>query len=185
MYAGENAGPLWSLSADGKTGWLMFVHAKTSYDIYRVDLESREVEIFLQTPFAEVGPAISPDGRWLLYQSNESGRDEVYVQSLEDDGGKWQISTDGGRCGPVDARRERDRLLSRGRRDAHDRGGHARSDFLRGRSSAAVRSAEPRLGGHEYDVTPDGNRFLVTQPIEQSGAEPLTLVQNWTSGLER
>jgi hypothetical protein len=51
----------------------------------------------LQTPFTESEPAFSPDGKWLAYQSNESGVFEVYVQSFPDGGRKWQISTEGGR----------------------------------------------------------------------------------------
>ena len=51
---------------------------------------------FLKTQFAELMPVFSPDGRFLAYQSNESGRTEVYVQSFPGPGGKWQISTAGG-----------------------------------------------------------------------------------------
>jgi hypothetical protein len=162
----------------------MFVHAKTSYDIYRLDLESREVEIFLQTPFAEGAPAVSPDGRWLLYQSYESGRDEVYVQSLEDDGGKWQISTDGGLWAQW-TRGGREIIFS----TADDGTLMAVEVTLEPTFSAGVPQAlfdaRVGLGGQRYDVTPDGNRFLVSQPMEQPGEEPLTLVQNWTRELER
>ena len=52
---------------------------------------------FLITPFAERTPAFSPDGRWVTYYSNESGRYEVYVRPFPGPGGKWQISTGGGR----------------------------------------------------------------------------------------
>jgi serine/threonine-protein kinase len=52
--------------------------------------------VFLSTAFAELFPAFSPDGRWLAYQSNESGRPEVYVVPFPGPGGKWQVSTNGG-----------------------------------------------------------------------------------------
>ena len=52
---------------------------------------------FLKTPFAELNGVLSPDGRFLAYQSNESGRQEIYVQAFPGPGGKWQISTSGGR----------------------------------------------------------------------------------------
>ena len=52
--------------------------------------------VFLNSPFAEGQPMFSPDGRWLAYYSNETGRFEVYVQSFPGPGGKWQISTGGG-----------------------------------------------------------------------------------------
>ena len=52
--------------------------------------------VFLSTPFIEQEPMFSPDGRWIAYYSNESGRNEVYVRPFPEPGGKWQISTDGG-----------------------------------------------------------------------------------------
>jgi serine/threonine-protein kinase len=51
---------------------------------------------FLASPFQEVTPAFSPDGRWLAYGSNETGRPEIYVRPFPGPGGKWQISTAGG-----------------------------------------------------------------------------------------
>ena len=52
--------------------------------------------VFLHSPFLNVEPMFSPDGRWLAYYSNESGRYEVYVRPFPGPGGKWQISTNGG-----------------------------------------------------------------------------------------
>jgi eukaryotic-like serine/threonine-protein kinase len=51
---------------------------------------------FLQTEFSEEHPQFSPDGRWLTYTSNESGRPEIYIQSFPPSGGKWRVSTHGG-----------------------------------------------------------------------------------------
>ena len=56
----------------------------------------RKPSVFLQTPFQETSPQISPDGRWVAYTSDESGRLEVYVRPFPGPGGKWQVSTDGG-----------------------------------------------------------------------------------------
>ena len=91
-------------------------------------------------------PAISPDGRWLLYHSDESGRAEVYVQSLRDDGGKWQISNTAARSGAVDARRKGDRLPGPGR-GAHGRRGHPRASLLRRDSRSPLRSGPAEVGG--------------------------------------
>jgi eukaryotic-like serine/threonine-protein kinase len=55
-----------------------------------------EAELFQGTPFTEGGPASSPDGRWLAYQSNESGTYEVDVRPFPGPGGRWQVSTVGG-----------------------------------------------------------------------------------------
>ena len=65
----------------------------------------RTPSVFLKTPFREVWGAFSPDGRWVAYQSNESGRNEIYVRpfvppsrdaSADKPGGQWQVSTAGG-----------------------------------------------------------------------------------------
>ena len=59
-------------------------------------LSDRKAQPFLRTPFNETAPRFSPDGRWLAYISDESGRFEIYVQPYPGPGGKWQISTEGG-----------------------------------------------------------------------------------------
>ena len=77
--------------------------SKRRYDIWTVSLESDgaglragKPEPFLQTPFDERHPSFSPDGRWMAYDSNESGAYQVYVRAFPDKGGKWQISNSGG-----------------------------------------------------------------------------------------
>jgi hypothetical protein len=108
----------------------------------------------------------------------------VYVQSLGDDGGKWQISTDGGRFANwTRDGREIVFLAADGQLTAVE-------VTLEPTFSARIPKTlfDPRardVAGPQYDVTPDGRRFLVNQPIEQAVVEPLTLVQNWTSELER
>jgi Tol biopolymer transport system component len=67
------------IEGDEKSGW-----------------KSGEPKPFLNSAFFEVEPAFSPDGRWLAYQSNESGSYEVYVRPFPGPGGKWQISTGSG-----------------------------------------------------------------------------------------
>ena len=186
VYASDKWGVLMSLSPDGTTGWVMFndTTAKTGYDIYRLDLESQEAHVFLQTPLTEGGPAVSPDGHWLLYHSDESGRSEVYVQSLQGDGGKWQISKNGGMVG---------RWTRNGREivfQGVDGLLMAVEVTLAPTFSVGAPEAlfDPHLRegfGPQFDVTLDGTRFLVNQPVDQPAVEPLTLVQNWTSELER
>lgn len=180
VYGGEGSVQLSSLSLDGKTAWITSgsLTGPTDRDILRVDLESREAEVILKTPSREQWAAISPDGRWLLHQSDG----QVVVQSLMGDGGKWQISTDFG-------------ALARWTRGGKEIVFCDREGTL----MAAAVTLEPafsagtpevlfdpgEVGFNQWDVTPDGNRFLVAQRIEQFEAEPLTLVQNWTNELER
>jgi serine/threonine-protein kinase len=93
-----------SFTADGKRlAFLEITPASGASDVWTVSVESDnsglragKPEVFLQTPFHERMPMISPDGRWMAYQSDESGRYQVYVQGFPDKHGKRQISGDRG-----------------------------------------------------------------------------------------
>ena len=70
--------------------------SQTQWDLYTIRVEDRQIEVFLKTDFHETNAEFSPDGRWVAYDSNESGRRETYVRPFPASTGKWQISTDGG-----------------------------------------------------------------------------------------
>jgi serine/threonine-protein kinase len=86
-----------SISPDGGT---LFLHAvnpdKGSFDVFAHSLESQETTEVVSTDAFDGFPSISPNGRWLAYQSQESGRSEVYVRPYPDTGGRWQVSVEGG-----------------------------------------------------------------------------------------
>ena len=95
----------WSFTPDGKR--LAFIESTSagsaSFDLWTVPIESEgaglrggKPEVFLQTPADERAPAISPDGRWMAYASDESGTLQVYVRAFPDTGGKRQVSNSGG-----------------------------------------------------------------------------------------
>jgi Tol biopolymer transport system component len=93
----------WSFPANGKRLAFNELSPATGDDIWTVPVETGssglragKPELFLQTPSHERGPAFSPNGRWMAYQSNESGRYEVYVQAFPDGHGKRQVSVEGG-----------------------------------------------------------------------------------------
>jgi eukaryotic-like serine/threonine-protein kinase len=152
----------------------------TRDDIWVLPLSGERKPIpFLQTPFRERDPQFSPDGRWISYTSDESGRDEVYVAPFPGPGRKWQISSEGG-IHPrwrMDGREiyyvTADNRLTAV--EVHPEG-----------TSFAVGAATPlfpirlRLGTI-FNVTPDGQRFLVNNPIVVGQASPMTLVVNWTA----
>src|SRR5262249_38940792 len=84
-------------SPDGRYLLFRVQDPPTGLDLWVLPLfGDRKPFPFLQTPFAESGGRFSPDGKWVAYQSNESGRSEVYVQPFPGPGAKFQISTDGG-----------------------------------------------------------------------------------------
>src|SRR5262249_17912280 len=86
-----------SWSGDGKSILYWLQDPKTGNDVWALPFfGDRKPFPVLQTPFAEVFPQISPDGKWISYTSNETGRPEIYVQSFPPGAGKWPISSSGG-----------------------------------------------------------------------------------------
>jgi Tol biopolymer transport system component len=93
-----------SISSDGRRLAYYLMSDATHFDIWTAPVEWRNgdpslgrPEIFLQTPAIETYPSISPDGKWLAYNSNETSDFEVYVRPLQGDGRQVQVSKDGGR----------------------------------------------------------------------------------------
>ncbi|UCF36074.1 MAG: protein kinase [Acidobacteriota bacterium] len=95
LTEGSNTQWVSSWSPDGK--YLLFTEESDPGGLYTIDLEGdRTPQPFLETPFNEAEGTFSPDGRWIAYQSTESGQTEVYVRPFPASGGKWQVSTNGG-----------------------------------------------------------------------------------------
>jgi Tol biopolymer transport system component len=141
---------------------------------------------FLQSEADEFGATMSPNGRWVAYVSDESGRYEVYVQSFPGGGGKRQVST-GGATAP------------RWRRDGQELFYYATDGKLMAApvqsgenfaASAAAPLFEFRAGNANaffapYAVTGDGQRFLLNATMETEMSAPLTVVFNWTADIKR
>ena len=166
------------------------------FDLMLVSLNgARREEPLLQTPFDERNAAISPDNRWIAYDSNESGRSEIYVRPFPNVAdGRYQISTTGGRT-PVWSPDGRDLFfvnalsvvaVSITLTPSFSAGNpttlfEARSILLDGRLIAG--------GTHRtYDVPPDGQRFLMIKENAGSGdgspPAAMILVQNWLEELK-
>jgi hypothetical protein len=129
----------------------------------------------------------SPDGRWLAYEEfNPRGQSEVYVRSLGSQGGRHQVSADGGsqprwtRGGRELVYRKGDAVLSVSFEPAT---GEVGTPSLLFRKTDAGRLGGSRTVG--YDVTPDGSQFLMVTPIERPGAQPTIVVLNWFEELKR
>jgi Tol biopolymer transport system component len=140
----------------------------------------------LRTNFAEKTPRFSADGRWLAYSSNETGRDEVYVVSFPGLTQKWKVSTNGG-TQPV-WRRDGKELFyispdSKIMAIQVTRRGDT-FDFGQPVALVETRIADPASPVHRYDVTPDGQRFIVVSTL-QTTAELITVISNWTAGLKK
>jgi len=127
---------------------------------------------------------ISPDSRWIAYESEESGRGEIQVAAFPGPGGKWQVSTGGG--GYVRWRRDGKELFfinSEEEMMAVDV--RAGTSFEFGTPKALFKLPPiPNTNYWYYDVAPGGDRFLVTVPVVTKQA-PLSLVLNWTAALRK
>jgi len=86
-----------SWSTDARYVFLSVQNNNTRFDVYYYDLNGdRKLTPFLNSPANERSAVLSPNGKWLAYDSDQSGRYEVYVTAFPDRGGKWQVSNGGG-----------------------------------------------------------------------------------------
>jgi serine/threonine-protein kinase len=147
----------------------------------------RKAQPFLRTRFDEGAPRFSPDGRWLAYVSDESGRYEIYVQPYPGPGGKWQISTEGG-TEPVWNRNGRELFYrSADKMIAVDIATQAGFAAGKARMLFEGQYVPTPATLPNYDVSPDGQRFLMFKPSEQAQAAPtqINVVLNWFEELKR
>jgi eukaryotic-like serine/threonine-protein kinase len=183
-----------SWSPDGRTLLYQRIDPKTGSDLWTLSMEEAglRAQPFLQTSFNEFGAVFSPNGRWVAYTSNESGRLEVYVRPFRGAGAKSQISAHGG-AHPVWARSGRELFF------ASDGGLMAvpvktESTFEAG--AASLLFAGPYdFGGpadkgddddyRNYDVAPDSQRFVVVRKDPNNVPTHLNLILNWIEQLRR
>jgi Tol biopolymer transport system component len=176
-----------SWSPDGQLLAFEETNPTTRWDIWVLRISDRKADPFLNTQFNEGAPRFSPDGHWLAYVSDESGRFETYVQPYPGPGGKTSISTDGG-TEPVWNRNGRELFYRSGNK-------MMAVDIATQPSFAA---SKPRvifegpyvLAGTtmpEYDVSPDGEHFLMLKPAEsaQGALKQINVVLNWFEELKQ
>jgi Tol biopolymer transport system component len=154
-------------------------------DIFTLPLDPKASPTpFLQTPASEKAPTLSPDGRWIAYCSDESGRDEIYVQPYPGPGGKVQVSTDSG-AEPVWARNGREIFYRKAEKMmAVDVSTQPSFSASTPRMLFEGRFTRGHRGHANYDVSPDGNHFLMIQG-QESGSIPIHVVLDWSAELSR
>jgi serine/threonine protein kinase len=184
-------------SPDGRFLLYTIVDQKTSLDQWILPLTGDKKPFpFLRTEFVEMAPRISPDGRWVAYRSNETGRPEIYVQPFnptEDAGtaaagGKWLVS---------DAATGMPRWRADGK-ELYYLAPNANIMAVPLTTSPSFQPGAPQamfqmppafmravqLPGVLTDITADSKRFLLAMPREQNTRDAFTVVMNWTVGLE-
>ena len=186
LTTSEDTNAAHSWSPDGQLLAFIEVNPITGFDIWMLRMSDRKAQPFLRTPFTESVPRFSPDGRLLAYISDESGRYEIYVQSYPGPGGKWQISTEGG-TEPAWNRNGRELFFRSGDKmmavDIATQSGFAagKPRILFEGPYLPTPSTIPN-----YDVSPDGQRFLMLKPIEQAaGPTQINVVLNWFEELKQ
>jgi Tol biopolymer transport system component/predicted Ser/Thr protein kinase len=173
------------VSRDGQ--WLLFVadalHGSGG-DLWLYSEREKQAKPWLVTPFNESSPAMSPNGQWIAYESNESGRSEVYVRSFPDGREKWLVSNGGGGMPAWSADgRELYYIAPPSMMMAVQI--TSGSSFTAG---TPVPLFEARVLNHpasrQYEVTADGTRFLLNRrAIEKQ--QVISVVQNWRARLSR
>ena len=179
-----------SWSRDGK--YILYetnAGSKTKFDLWIIPMFGDRTPFpYLQTDFVESHAQFSPDGRWIAYSSDESGRAEVYIQSFPVGGGKWQVSNAGG---------DQPQWRSDGKElfyIASDRSlmavaisGGASLDV--GRPEPLFQTSVPLTGiaddRNYYVPTQDGQRFVINSLANAENTQPITLVLNWAAELKK
>ena len=189
VKGGDNHPTDWS--TDGRTIVYESLDDKTRNDLWLLSLPDGRKSPFLRSPFNETGGRISPDGKWMAYASDESGKDEIYVTSYPEPHGAIRISTDGG--SQAEWRRDGRELFYR----APDRKlmavlvkGGASFDAGAPRALFELPPAPPAwiqsgVDQRVYAPSADGQRFLIGFPVGLESLAPINVVLNWTAGLKR
>jgi Tol biopolymer transport system component len=150
----------------------------TGFDIWALQVEPPGKAVaYLRMPGDQMEARFSPDGKYVAYKSDESGRDEVYVQTFPVGGGKWQISRTGG----VSPRWRADgRGLFFFGRDGriYSSSISANGTFEAGAPQPFTENAFPL---ESFEVAPDGQRLLVTSPVVDPTHLPLRLIAHWSA----
>jgi len=173
-----------SITPDGATLFYRETAPGTGMDLHALALNGeREPQTILASRFNENSPTISPDGRWLAYASDQYGRYEIFVRGWPEGSAQWQIS-DGGGTEPVWNPRGGELFYRSGTRLMAARVAAA-DDRLRvvQRDSLFSGSYLANVRWPEYDVYPDGNRFVFVR-LGQSDVRPVVVV-NWLEELAR
>jgi Tol biopolymer transport system component len=178
---GESAPTSWS--RDGRQILFQMRDPNTRNDVWILPLSGDlEPTPLLKTSFNEAGARFSPDARWVVYSSDESGRYEIYATPFPGPGRKWQVSATGGTQPRWSSDGSEIFFISE-TRQLMAATVQARDGRLE------VGPARPLFGivyggpGVLYDVSPDGRRFLVITTSRPDLLAPLTLRTNWTAAL--
>jgi Tol biopolymer transport system component len=164
--------------------------ARTSVAVLRLVTNAKSERV-IGTPFNERTPRLSPDGRWLAYSSDETGRAEVYVTSFPGHQNKWRVSSVGG-VEPVWRSDGNELFYIAANRELMAASVHTRDSFRIVRTPAPLFQTRAETSGqlgivgrNQYVASPDGQRFVIRQVSPGGPPPPITVVLHWTAALAR
>ncbi|HKP69237.1 MAG TPA: protein kinase [Pyrinomonadaceae bacterium] len=162
---------------------------RTKVDLWMVPIDGGDPVMYLASEFEEGHAQFSPDGRWVAYTSNETGKTEVYIESFPRGNGKWQISTTGG--DGVQWRSDGKELFYL----AADNNLMAVTITV---TSSGIDASRPAIlfpttapqgaitdDKNNFAVSPDGQKFLINTQANTTNAQPITLVLNWANEMKK
>ena len=174
-------------SSDGRFILYYDWDPESNWDIWYLDLEAPQLagKPFLKSQFAEVRARFSPNGSWVAYQTNESGRAEIFVQPFPESGGKWQISTEGGsepQWAPDGTALYYLAPDTNMMRVDVDTGATFEAGIPEPVFQVSLRQITLN---NRYLVAPDGERFLLLGSLQGESTPPTTIILNWPAELSR
>lgn len=182
-----------AFSPDGRFLAFDDKNAETSDDARVLTLEDRTVRPVAGTRFGEGSAKFSPDGRWIAYSSSESGRPEIYVQAFPGPGPKVQVSSGGGidpvwrRSGGELFYRSDNTMMAVSIVTAPAFRASAPRVLWEGQYSSGLGSScgMPGVASSNYDVSADGQRFLMVRDDDDVSSTRIVVVLNWVEELRR
>jgi Tol biopolymer transport system component len=177
LFESSEAKNVHDWSPDGRVILFSSQNPKTARDLWALPLDGdRKPFVIVQTPAEETAGAFSPDGKWIAYESNETGRIEVYVRPFPGPGRAWPISTNGAQAPQWRHDGKEVFYLSAGRLIAVPITIDAGSAVDAGNPVALFAM---RAGSSYAGLSPDGQRFLISTPLEDISSSPITVILNW------
>ncbi len=190
IVVGEGGEILPSWSSDGR--YLLFqTHSKqgtSPWEIWAQPLfgDHKPFPVVENPQFLQGTPALSSDGKWLAYDSDESGRVEVYVTPFLHGGGKWQVSSNGGNCPRWRADGQELLYMSLDNKLMSAEISEQASSVVVGKVQPLFQSnPAPAAPECMYDLSPDGKKFVIVTLATEQGTQPLTLAVNWPALLKK
>ena len=184
LLASEYAKTPDSFSPDGRFLIFEVSTPQNRQDLWLLSFEGdRKAVPFLATPFSELNARFSPDGRRLAYTSDVSGAPEIYVRPFQDSGATWRVSNRGGRT-PAWKADGREIYYLAPDNTLMTAPVTSTVPFQTGPPLPLFKIAVSETSDFQFDVSPDGKRFVVNQQVS-SKEEPINVLVNWSATLKR